>query len=67
MRFEPLYEVTQVKGDGESPSPAVSPNDEFADYENWDVTNLSGNRTQGTVDAAIRIRSLRAQAGPQAR
>jgi len=41
MRFEPIYEVTQIKGDGEA-HPLLSADDEFADYENWDVTNLSG-------------------------
>ena len=38
-RWEPIYEVTQIKGDGES-HPFLSPNDEFADYENWDEWNL---------------------------
>jgi hypothetical protein len=38
-KWEPLYEVTQIKGDGEA-HPLLSPEDEFADYETWDVGNL---------------------------
>ena len=39
MRWEPLYEVTQIKGDGET-HPMLTPNDEFADYYTWDRGNF---------------------------
>ncbi len=38
-KWEPLYEVTQIKGDGEA-HPFLSPDDEYADYETWDKGNL---------------------------
>jgi hypothetical protein len=37
-RWEPLLEVTQMKGDGEA-HPFLSTEDEFADYETWDFGN----------------------------
>jgi len=39
MKWEPIYEITQIKGDGEA-HPYLSPEDEFADYETWDIGNL---------------------------
>jgi hypothetical protein len=42
IRWEPIIEVTQIKGDGEA-HPLLSPEDEFADYENWDVANIDGS------------------------
>ncbi len=38
-RWEPMYEVTQIKGDGETHR-LLSPDDAFAGYETWDAGNL---------------------------
>lgn len=43
IRWEPIIEVTQIKGDSEA-HPLLSPDDEFADFARWDKTNLFGSQ-----------------------
>ncbi len=50
QQWEPLYETTQIKGDGEA-HPFLSPDDEFADYETWDLGNL--DMSQAKTDGML--------------
>ena len=43
--FEPVIEATQIKGDGEA-HPFLSPDDEFADFDTWDASNLNGTQAK---------------------
>ena len=65
-QYEPLIEATQIKGDGEA-HPFLSPNDEFADYEKWDRSNLNGTEAKQARDAAVGVRARGAQERPVAR
>jgi len=56
-KYEPVVEVTQIKGDSET-HPFLSPDDEFADYERWDKTNIFGlARTEPEMNVGSYARS----------
>jgi hypothetical protein len=48
-KWEPVAEVTQTKGDSET-DPSVSPDDEFANFERWDKTNIGGTQDDKPED-----------------
>ncbi len=49
MTAEPLYEVTQMKGDGEA-NPQLSPSDEFSDFETWDKGSFGAAKEKGMIE-----------------
>jgi hypothetical protein len=55
--WEPLLEVTQAKGDGES-HPFLSTEDEFADFETWDFGN-AGAPTKPKQDDMLQFEYAR--------
>jgi hypothetical protein len=58
-QWEPLVEVTQIKGDSEA-HPALSPNDEFADYEIYDFAlTPDGSRPRPTMADYVRSGLMR--------
>jgi hypothetical protein len=55
-KWERMYEVTQIKGDGETHA-FLSPDDEFADYGTWDLGNL--DLSEAKTDDMLQYEYLR--------
>ncbi len=53
---EPLLEATQIKGDGET-HPYLSPNDEFANFERWDINFSKMVKAENSVLQGNYVRS----------
>ena len=59
MRWEPVTEMTQIKGDSEA-HPALSPNDEFADFETFShLLKVGGGEAEVSDGDYVRTALLR--------
>ena len=57
-RWEPLYEVTQTKGDRRGASASCRRTTNSPNFEPWDTGNLDVTEREDERDARVRIRAL---------